>query len=380
MNELYSQNFPATVNKGYSQNFPATVNKGYSQNFPATVNKGYSQNFPPNKKGYYQNDSMYSDIKKNLPSNETVSNILDTASDAVCYVNAFYSGLVAIGLLVVTLLIAYFTSGAENLDDITGIIEEVEDSHVMEDVTVDKIEADRWNSLGTALPGTAKTMSDHIERKRPDGSVQHITKYRCNGPTLEYVKEDGKKDTLPCGERSGECSTSTAYVSTFKNGKRNCVFHTPNIHCTINNSKTPCHYKELCPKLGSTIKMARSLKDNSFSCLQGNWNSCNVKISYVSPSGKEREQTFTIPMDKPGKNSYKKGSEIPVYYSNKNMKISLSDSNMASVASSFVSLFGFITFIATLNSLSYLNKTICMVRIGLRVADKLDDKLGLDII
>lgn len=71
---------------------------------------------------------------------------------------------------------------------------------------------------------------------------------------------------------------------------------------------------------------------------------------------------------------------MPVYYSRKHRKISLTDSNMSSLAGYVVAAFGLLTLYKTADALSFLVKPVCLMRVGLRVADKLDDKLGLDII
>ena len=314
-----------------------------------------------------------------LPSRDQVAAAADVASTAVCYVNAWKRAKWAIGLLVATLVLRWLTSGAEDLDDLTGVVDAVEDSHVLEDVGVSSVDADRVNARGVPVVGSAVTLSNHLERKRPDGTVEHTTQYTCSGPTLRYTNAAGDDVDFPCGTRAGQCPVGNGYVTTFKNGTRSCVFGTePTIHCKINGSAQACRFRGACPSEGESVRMARATKGGALACAEGQWNRARVSVRYVPPtSDKERTQTFTLPMSGPGASKYAVGASLPVYYSRKHHKIYLSDSNMSSVAGFLVKILALVALYKTVDAASFLYKPVCLARLGLRVADKLDDKLGL---
>lgn len=325
---------------------------------------------------------MLAALKDALPTRAQVAGAADVASTAVCYINAWKRAKWALGWIAATLALRALTSGAEDLDDLEGVVEAVVDSHVLETVTVAAVDADRVNAPAVPVAGSAHTTSQHVSRKRADGTLEHTTNYSCVGPTLRYTDPAGAAVDFPCGGRAGLCPTGNGYVSTFTSGARSCVFGTtPSIHCRINGSAAACHYKGACPRAGDAVRMARATQGGALACAQGDWNRVRVTVRYAPPGGTaERTQTFTIPMGAPGASRYAVGASLPVYYSRKHRKISLTDSHLSSIAGWFVALFALAATYKTLDAASFLVKPLCLTRVGLRVADKLDDKLGLDLI
>lgn len=328
---------------------------------------------------------MIGGLLDKLPSGAQVSNAADAVSTVVCYGNAWNRAKPALGLFAATLCAHMLTRGAEDLEDLVGIVEEVVDSHRLEAVRVESVDSDRVNATAVPVPFSTSQRAERREgRRRPDGTVEHKTVYTCDGPTLLYQGEDGEDATLACGTRAGKCPTGKPYVSVFKNGLRSCVFGTPTIHCRINESAQACHYKGTCPRVGDSVTMARATSDDSLSCATGSWNRCRIVVRYVAPeTGRERTQTFLVPMSGPGASKFAVDSEIPVYYSRKRRKISLRDSNVASFAGWIVGALAIATICKTLDAASFLSKPVCALRLGLRVAGRVDEtlerNLGFDL-
>lgn len=317
-----------------------------------------------------------------VPSVDQVKSAASVAGKVVCYGAALKRAKWAFISLIVTIIVGFLSSGAEDLEDLVGVVEEVEDSHAKETVVVESVESDRVNAKATAVPGSARTSENRVSKKRPDGSVYEITHYTCDGPTLRYADASGTEVEYRCGARSGVCpSTGDAHVTTFPNGNRSCVFATPSIHCRVNGAKGACKYRGTCPRKGDGVEMARSLSDRSLSCLEGNWNVARVTVRYFPPnSSAERTQTFSIPTSEPAQNLFSVDQEMPVFYSRKHRRLSLKDSNMSSGLRLVVTALGLLTFFLFANAASFLHPTLCMLRVGIKVADKIDDKMGLDLI
>jgi hypothetical protein len=315
-----------------------------------------------------------------MPSDQTMRETADTAATVVCTIQALKRAKWALGGIVVFIIVYRWYSQSENFDDIEGIVEDVSDSHILENVIVADVRADRVNYPAVPVAGTAKTTCEHREQKQKNGTVKHSTHCSCVGPSLEYTDETGETQRFACGGRSGQCPTGNGYVTKYPDGRRICVFRTPKVKCHINGSVAACEHAVSCPNIGDSVQMARSLSDKSLTCLQGNWNRCKLNVSYYTPQGQERTQTFTIPMDSSGSEKFKKGQTIPVYYSNKNRKIYLTDSNMQGHLGWVVLAVALFVIYKTLDAASFLSRPVCGLRLGLRVADKLDDQLGLDLI
>ena len=183
-------------------------------------------------------------------------------------------------------------------------------------------------------------------------------------------------ETLGCPERGGACPAPgmPAYVIE-QNGGRVCAFGSaPKVACRINGSVNTAMYPLKCPETGASIDMVRRKRDSKLLLPMGNWNQTKVQVSYRDPSGRVREQTYTVPMNAPGSTRYKVGGEIPVFYSEKKRKAYLTDWNGASASKFWRNLVGMVLLGVVVDMLTYTNYYTCRLRLGMRVADA-----GIDI-
>ena len=254
-------------------------------------------------------------------------------------------------------------------------------AHARENVIAEEVFPDRENHPATPVPGTATLNTQHVTRRKPDGTTVHETEFSCVGPTLRYVDTSGVEQTVECGGRSGLCPTGNGYVSAFPSGRRVCVFHkTPDVKCRVNGS-SGCTYSGTCPNVGDTVILARSVADGALTCTTGSWNTCRVTVQYVSPdSNASRTETLTVRMNAPGSTRFTVGQELPVYYSPSLKRIYLEDLNIKSVFGTITTILSLITLYCVADAASFLIKPVCGIRLGLTVVDRVDDALGLDII
>ncbi len=331
---------------------------------------------------------MLDKVSSLIPSGEQVGEAVTTVSWVVCAANALNKGKRTLILFAALLVVWYMTSGWEDLDDIIGVVESIEDSHVEDDVLVIKSQADRHVSVAVPLPDTAKTTCEHTEHKRPDGSVEHRTSCSCSGPDVTYINEEGKEKQLSCGVRSGSCPTDNGYVVTLRDGRQNCVFgSTPQVKCFINDSAEACNHEVRCPEVGDPTPMARALSDGKLACLVGNWNRARITVRYTPPvSGwfasyaSERTQVLEIPMSQAASERYTVGQSIPVFYSRQKRHIFQHDSNPATLAGYVVRILFALTVGSAADTASFLILPLCGLRILDRNSGFVKKKTGLNLL
>lgn len=336
---------------------------------------------------------MLDKLSSFVPSGEQVAGAAKTVSYVVCGTNAFRRAKWTLVLLVVTLVVWYMTASLEDLDDLIGVVESLEDSHVKDEVVVTSVRADRHVSVASSVPETSKTSCEHTEHRRPDGTVEHRTKCSCTGPDVTYTNEKGETKEMKCGMRSGTCPTEDGYVVTMQDGRKNCVFgSTPQVKCTINDSKAACTHSVSCPDTGQRTPMARALSDGALSCLVGDWNRARVSVRYTPPvmstglfgfgagvRQKERTQVLEIPMSQAATERYTVGESIPVFYSRRKQRIFQHDSNPATVAGFVVKMLVAATLASAVDAASYLILPVCGLRLLDRNTGAIQKKTGFSL-
>jgi hypothetical protein len=288
----------------------------------------------------------------------------------------------ALAFFTLTLVVMKLTWGSENRDDISGVIEEVVDSHTIQDVIVNSAVTDRVHYPATRVVGTGTQVCIKKVTRSHDGVTGSRTDCHCSGTMMNYTDIHGKRNAMSCANQSGSCPVNDGYVTIPKHGNASCVFgHTPKVNCNI-NGKVNCSFDLSCPKEGDTISLARGVNDNSLRCKDGDWNTCTLNIRYTPPnSTREKTQDVVLSMDAAGSSRYKVGKSIPVYYSRKDRQIYLYDRNTRTMAGFLVKSLLLVTLGFSMNAASYyFSKSLCLLRIGVGIADKLDDKLGFDIL
>ena len=244
-----------------------------------------------------------------------------------------------IGLLVIFVLMFRWYMKSENLEDLTGYIDEVSDGSTLETVEVEKVRASLVNYDAQVIEGTGVQKCKDVVKDLPGG--QKVTQRRCHceGLVLKYEDEDGNEQTFECPPRSGKCHVGAAHVVKHANGHINASFHGPQRPiCHVNGSSAGCHYDRACPKVGDQVRMAKLKYDGSLRCPVGNWNKAKIAITYEVAERvflffhRFREKTKIIekPLPGPALQHFKEGSEVPLYYSRKTGKVYMEDSNVAS--------------------------------------------------
>jgi hypothetical protein len=325
---------------------------------------------------------MLAALSQLVPSKDDVGAAAKTVAKIACVTQAGHHGVRALGWIVVTFVAWRLTRGAEDYVDLVGEIVEVEDSHELVDVTVDETQADRTFHPAMIKPGfEAETKTDTIERTRSDGTRAYENRYSCHGPTVGYTDASGASPTLRCAVRPGVCPASTPTVVVHNDGRRECVYDSkPPLKCRINKDGPWCHYRGECPPDGSTVKRAKRHKNGALRCVEGQWNTCKLRVRYVPPGkSSTREQTFSVPLDVAGAVKFRDGDELPVYYSRHKRKAYLHDWHSGSVVGFGMGLLVLFTVARTGHALLFLHPMGCAVLTGGTVFKTMSKKTGLGL-
>ena len=318
-------------------------------------------------------------LLNSLPSTQTTLKTVDKGVTYVCYYAMWKRLASTVGTIVFAFVMSGFLSGAEDRIDLTGEIEDVQDSGTLEPQVISDVKASRRVFRGFVADNSQNVHCKDVMKNRSDGTTYTMKVCVCDGLDVKYNDEGGAQQVHRCGPVSGPCasSRSTKYVVE-QDGRRFCSSHTPHVRCTINNSVNSKSYSFACPKKGDPIELVR-LKNNKLMIPEGNWNTVTLKIKYMDPNGIVRLQTITTQMNGPGSSKYAVGGTIPVYYSPKHKKIYLDDWNGSTWSGYFLTLVWLAAVFKTFDMLSFFNYSICRIRLGSQAFEKVENKFGFDV-
>ena len=314
-----------------------------------------------------------------LPSADTALKSADTATTWVCYY-AIYKRLPStIGVVVFTFVVMYLVSGAEDRMDLTGEVEEVVDSGVLEEQVITDVQASRVAHRGNVVENSQTTVCKNVQRQKPDGSTYTTRRCTCDGLDVRYVDTDGSEQVHRCAPVPGTCAGNRAikYVVE-QDGRKVCQTGVPKVRCTINHSVNAKAFPLECPKVGSSIELVKTT-NNTIMIPDGNWNTVTLKIRFMDDMGMERVQSVTVKMNRPGASKYTVGSTIPVYYSPKHKRIYLEDWNGSTWSGYIVFLLVLLSLYKVADALSFLNYYVCRIRLGAAAFEKVEDTVGVDV-